>query len=130
MELPYVGEKLIMDRITGNVSIDNFVARLYSNSRTPAKGDTISEYTEVNTGGYSEVEILPGDWTISYSSGTTTMTATVTFTFTSSVVQIYGFYITNNAGTSLFHAEEFSDSPVSIGGGGGSEDVTISIEFN
>lgn len=129
-ELPFTGEELLMNYITGNATVDNFVAHLYSNARTPSKDDTVAEYTEVASGGYAEEEITPGDWTVDYSSGTTTMEATVTFTFTGAVAQIYGFYITNNARTVLFHAEEFSDAPVSIGGGGGTEDVTISIALN
>jgi phage baseplate assembly protein gpV len=129
-QLPYHGEKNIFDRVLGKDTVNNYIAHLYSNARTPAKADTVNQYTEVTGGGYAEIELVAGDWTVSYASGTTKMTATVNFVMTGAVAQIYGYYLTDNTGTILVHAEIFDDAPISSPGGGSTVTVNIEIQLN
>jgi len=54
----------------------------------------------------------------------------VTFAYTGAEAAIYGYYITNNAGTVLHIAERFTDGPYSIPTGGGEVRVTPRIKLD
>ena len=43
-------------------------------------------------------------------------------------VSVYGYFVTNNAGTVLLWAERFTDGPYNLPSGGGSIKITPSIE--
>ena len=93
----------------------------------------LSQYTSSAAAtGYNGPLALTGtSWTVGTSSGTTTATyATITFSYTTTET-VYGYYVTNNAATSLLWAEVFnSGSPFQIPVGGGTVNVTPKISLD
>ena len=95
--------------LTLNLASD-LTLKLYSNNRTPALTNVASDYTVVAGGGYANITLTGGAWSIA--SGVATF-ATQTFTFTgatNSPGTVYGYYVVNGAGTLMF-AERFPTVP-------------------
>jgi hypothetical protein len=123
------GDVLALQRMLNFVAADNCKLHLFSNSYTPAKGDTVASYTECVGTGYAAATCTGASWSVTTVSHVTTATyPAITFTF--SVAQtVYGYYITNNAGTTLIGAEAFP-SALTIPSGGGTVTVTLNITGN
>lgn len=82
--------------------------RLYSNVYNPSPASVIGSFTEVSGGGYAAIDLLTGDWSYGTVSPVTASQTVKTFGFTgvtggSGVV--YGYYVTNVAGSTLYWAE-------------------------
>ena len=100
------------------------------NDKTPSESDTVSDYTECSTSGYSSKTLTGANWSVSTTSGTTEASySEQTFSLTGSAT-VYGYYITDNGGTILIAAERFSDGPYSIPSGGGDIKVTPKIQLD
>lgn len=109
---------------TGDVKL-----KLFKNNVTVAKTDTTSTYTESTAAGYSSATLTGSSWTFSTVNSVTTGTyPAVTFTYTAAET-VYGYYVTNLAGTVLLWSEAFS-APCAIPSGGGSITVTPTITAN
>lgn len=137
--VPNGGEAVMLERLIG---IDIFGAgdtlRLWlyketGTDGTPVEGDTFLSY--VLSFGDSE-KILLGDtedWTLAQGGGDTVSAtyAQQTFTFASGD-SLAGYVVTTlsrGGDTMIFWAEEFSDGPYVIPGGGGTVKVTPRIEL-
>jgi len=125
--VPNEGEDFCLGKIVNSTDIasQNLILRLYENDVTPGETDTVATYTEVADGSYGEIELTGSSWTIldglaSYAQQTFTIGGAQT---------IYGYYITNFAGTTLVLAERFT-STITIGAGGGSVAVTPTINLD
>jgi hypothetical protein len=128
--VPDVGEVELLSRAVNLTSPDDCVLHLYTNDKTPAEGDTVADYTESTGSGYAAETLTGSSWTVTTTTGTTTGEyPQVTFTYTGAEPNIYGYYVTNNAGTTLLWAERFSDGPYAIPSGGGSVKITPKIEL-
>lgn len=113
-----------------NATPNNVRLHLYKNNQTPAESDTTANYTESTSAGYTQKELLGSQWTVSTSSGTSTATfARQTFTYTTSET-LYGYYLTNQANTTVIWAERFTGAPFSIPTGGGSVDIDARIALD
>lgn len=135
---PNNGELLMLGRIIGTeifASGDTLTLWLYKeigdSNATPKEGDTWVNY--VPTFGDSEKLLAADDWTIASAAGDTTSAtfAQQTFTF-SGADSVAGYAITSTnlvGDTTILWAEEFSDGPYVIPGGGGTVKVTPYIEL-
>lgn len=121
--VPNSAEKTLLEMLLNITSPTNPQLKLYCNDVT-LDGDTIiSDFTECPSGtGYAAKTLSPGNWTITTNAverAQAEYNSEQEFTF--SVAQdIYGYYVTNAAGTDLLWAQEAAYSPVELPSGGGS----------
>lgn len=126
--VPNNSEVLLLRYILNNVSADNKYLRLYTNDHIPIESDTLANYTESSAGGYVARILTGTNFTFGVSNFTGTATySNQSFSFTTSA-SIYGYYITNNAGTELVLAERFPSAPEVLPGSGG--EVLIGIKIS
>jgi hypothetical protein len=93
--------------LTELLSVD-LKLRLYSNVYTPGPTSVIGSFTEVTGGGYAAKDLLSADWTMGSTSPVTAVQAVKTFSFISTTGGsglVYGYYVTDAAGTTLYWAE-------------------------
>lgn len=86
----------------------NFKLRLYSNNYIPSSVSVIGSFTEVSGGGYAAKDLSTGDWTFSPVPPVSAMQPAKTIEFTGATDSpgtVYGYYITDVAGTTLYWAE-------------------------
>lgn len=97
---------------------------------TPTKDSVIGDFTEYAATGYLAADYNPANITVAQVGTTAEVTATstkITFTMTTAGSPVYGYYLTNAAGTVLIGAEEFSDSPYTLGSSGGTIGITLTL---
>lgn len=123
--VPDVGEAALLTRMLAT----SVVMHLYTNDVTPAEADTAATYTEAVDASYAEATLTGGSWTVGTDGGGTTSGtfAQQDFTF-GGASTVYGYFVTDVAGTTLLWAERFSTA-ASFGAGGGTVSVTPSIEL-
>jgi hypothetical protein len=127
--VPDVGEVEMLSRILNATAPNNVVMHLFTNDKTPAEGDTVADYTEEDDASYSSVTLTGGSWSVTTTAGTTTAEyAAQTFTFAASTT-IYGYYVTDNGGTTLMWAERLG-SAATYPAGGGTLDITPKITLD
>ncbi len=103
--------------------------KLFATDVTPAQTDTASTYTEATGGGYADITITNGSWTVaSANDPSDAVYAQQTFTFTGPLttnLNIYGYYVVNDDGTLLW-AERLASAftPTTSG-----DTVKITLQF-
>lgn len=113
------GEVLLLKYMLNAATPDNCKLHLYTNDQEPATNDTLGNYTECSAAGYTAMVLTGSQFTISTSSGTSSaIYARRTFSLSTSV-NVYGYYITNNASTTLIWADRVDGAPFQIPIGGG-----------
>jgi hypothetical protein len=117
------GEALLLEAALGKTAAGNLKLKLFVSNTTPAHTDAVATYTEMSTQGYAEKTLTTSSWGAA-SAGTGSGTATAnkasiayaqqTFTAdgTGGSTTVYGYYITNSAGTVLVGAERFASAKV------------------
>lgn len=124
-----IGEQLMLKYMLNHTTATNAVLRLYTNNLTPSDADTLSSFSESTAAGYAAKTLTGSAFTIGTTSDTTTAVYSAqTFTYSTSET-IYGYYLTNAAGTTAWLAERFTGAPFSIPSGGGSCSVQLNIEL-
>jgi hypothetical protein len=115
------GEKLLLDAAVGKVAAANLKLKLFKNDVTPGHESTTATFTEANFTGYAEITLTTTSWNAGVA-GTGTGTAlankasidyaqqTFTMGVPGTTNTIYGYYITDTAGTTLLGAERFAAS--------------------
>lgn len=119
------GELLLLEAMVGKVAAGNLKLKLFTTNVTPGDADTVASYTEMGAvQGYSAKTLTTSSWNAG-AAGTGTGTslsnkASITYaqqTFTADgtggAQTVYGYFITNNAGTVLMGAEKFA-APVAF----------------
>jgi hypothetical protein len=125
--VPDVGDVEMLTRVLNKGATGDVKLHLYTNNYTPVAGSTVANFTECAAAGYAAITLAGASWAISTSAGTTTASyAAQTFNLTASAV-IYGYFVTNAAGTIVLWAELFTSAPFNIPSGGGSVQVTPKI---
>ncbi len=126
--VPTEGELIALQRLVNKGPFNDPLLKLYTNDKTPAEEDTLSDYTELNKAGYSARTLTGANWTIATSGATGyAQFAQITFTLTGQCTA-YGYMVTNAGSTGVMWAERFSDGPYSIPSGGGTIKITPRIE--
>lgn len=99
-----------------SISLSNCKYHLYVNNVSPSHGDTLGTYTEATYTGYAA--ITAGGWSAPALDGTFHAMSTATLmtwaNTSAGSVSIYGYFVTDNAGTTLLYAELFSGAPLTI----------------
>ena len=126
--IPDVGERAMLARILGT----NLVLHLFTNNRVPAESDTVAAYTEMSGMGYAAVTLNTNNWTIATVADISEASyPAITFTFTEGAgSNVYGYYVTDVAGTTLFWSERFASAPFVIPNGGGTITITPSLRLD
>lgn len=125
------GKAKILGQATNNVAVSSWKLHLYTNNETPDKDSVYGDFTEDTADGYAAETMTPASWTIAAVGATAEMKGSypkVTFTYTEAST-VYGYYITDTAGTCLIGAEKFSDGPYTLGNSGGSINTTLSASI-
>jgi hypothetical protein len=118
------GEKLLLEAAVGKVAAGNLKLRLFTSNTTPGHADTVATYTEMGAvQGYAAKTLTMASWNAG-TAGTGTGTATsnkasITYALqtwtadgTGGSQTVYGYFITDNAGTTLIGAERFASSQI------------------
>jgi hypothetical protein len=102
--------------------------KLFKNDLTPDADTVIGDFTESDIAGYDAggKTLAGASWTVATATGTEGTFAEQTWTFTEAG-SIYGYYVTNNAGTAVLWCERFTDAPHTFPSGGGTESITPAI---
>jgi hypothetical protein len=126
------GEVILLQRALNNVAPDNCILRLYTNDKTPADADTTASYTELTAHNYTAITLTGASWSISSIANVATASyALQTFTLNSGPQNVYGYYVTNAAGTKVLWAERFTSTPFVIPAvGTGTINITPVITHN
>ena len=129
---PNVGVQEILRRALNYSATGNVVLRLYSSNTTPGETDTTATYTEATFTGYSAITLTGASWTVTNADPSVASYAEQTFTSSagSQNQAIYGYYVTNAAGTVLMRAERFTDGPYTIVNNGDAIKVTPQITLD
>lgn len=129
--VPNVGEGELLGRALNEATPDNCVLKLYQSNTTPAEADVVGTYTEATFTGYSSATLTGASWTVTEGAPTYAQYAQQAFTSSagSQNQDIYGYYVTNNAGTILLWAERFTNGPYNIANNGDEIRVTPYIEL-
>lgn len=123
----------MMAQVLNKTAASNLTLRLYKNNVTPSDTDpdlASSTYTEANFTGYSAASFTAANWSVTTAKPAVASYAQQTFTSSAdqSVQNVYGYYITNAAG-SLVVAELFSDGPYAVSANGQTIKVTPTISL-
>lgn len=93
--------------------------RLFVNDYTPVLTTVLADLTQCTATGYAAITLAGGTWTFATASDIVTASyAGQTFTFSGTGQTVYGYYVTNNAGTKCLWAERIGTAYVIPGGGG------------
>lgn len=95
---------------------NNQYIRLYTNDYTPDNSSVAASFTEMNTHGYVQKELLVTDWTITNTtSGSTAQNLSQTWTFTEAPqVSVYGYYLIDTISGDLVYAERFPSTQIIV----------------
>jgi hypothetical protein len=129
LNFPDVGENLALEMIVNKTAATNLTVRLFKSNTTPAEGDVAGTYTESTFTGYAASALTAGTWGAA-AAGTITYGAQLTFTCSgASAESVYGYYVTNGAGT-LLYSERDGSAPFSIVNSGDAVKLTPTISAN
>lgn len=119
------GEPILLEASVGKTAAGNMLLKLYTNNLTPDGTETVASMTEFGAvQGYASKTLTTSSWNAAVAgtgAGTSLSNkASIgyaqqvwTFDGTGGNVTVYGYYITNAAGTKLIGVERFS-SPVTV----------------
>lgn len=110
------------------ITQQNLILKLFSNNVTPAETDTVSTYTEVSGGGYSEKNLNNNTWAYNGGDPSSATYPQVTFEFNSAVGLIYGYYVIKSTGE-LMWSERFTTQP-NIPSGGGAININLTFTLS
>lgn len=113
--IPTVGEKLMCELILAN----DVKCHLYSNDITPGKSDVIGDYTLITNP--AAKTLVSGTWDYDSIPGTATY-AQQDFVIPGTET-VYGYVVTNSAGTIVLWAERSDSAPYNFGSDGGTMNI-------
>ena len=115
--VPNDSEAIMLRYITNNDAPENLVIRLYSNNFTPIETSVVGNFTEVTGGGYAQMSLIAGSWTIITGNPSQAEHTEITWTFTGATGDggnVFGYYVVRAVGGELMWAERFSNGPFVI----------------
>ncbi len=120
-------KQYLMGSLTGVTQTPALVCHLFTDSAVTF-GDTTSSLTELSGNGYGSISVPYTNWTLSTSSHVgKAISGTLTWTFTGSV-GFYGYWLSDTNNSNAYVASEtFSSGEVTFGSGGGSFQLTITL---
>ena len=130
--VPNTGEGRILNNMVNKVAPQDLSLKLFKSNTTPAEGDTAGTYTEADFTGYTDADLVAGNWTITEGAPSNATAAQQTFTSSAdqSTQSIYGYYLVQTSSGILMWAERFSDGPYAIANNGDAIKVTAIITLD
>jgi hypothetical protein len=126
INVPDVGENLVLEMIVNKTASQNLNLRLYKSNTTPADADTAGTYTESTFTGYSAITLTGASW--GTASGGSIAYAQQTFTCSGAGSEAcYGYYVTQATSGVLLYSERGTGVPFSITTVGDNVKVTPTI---
>jgi hypothetical protein len=108
------GEGQFLNDILTNSTAGNFKLKLFTNNYTPTNADTPASFTEATFTGYAAItltrSVSGSTWTINSSSSPAVASYPAQSFNATSAQTVYGYYITNAAGTIVYGADKFSSA--------------------
>ena len=130
LNVPDVGENLILDMIVNKVAAQNLVLKLFKNNITPADTDVAATYTESTFTGYASITLAGASWN-SAAAGSISFSAQQSFTCSgASSESVYGYYLIQLTSTVLMWSERDGSAPFAIAVSGDKVQMTPSIGAN
>ena len=130
LNVPDVGENLILEMLTNRTAAQNLSLRLFKNNITPSDTDTAGTFTEATFPGYAAITLTGATWSAA-AAGSIAYSAQQTFTCTgASTDDIYGYYITQVTSGLLMWAERDGAAPAAIRVNGDAIKITPAITAN
>lgn len=106
-----LGADLILNTFFNSTAQQNLKLKLFVTDVTPTDTTVVGDLTEASGGGYAAKTLTNGSWTVaSANDPSDAVYAEQTWTFTGPLTTnptIYGYYVTDNAETTLIYAEKF-----------------------
>jgi len=129
--VPDDAEYRMLEILLNQVPADDPRLKLYDNDLTPSENTTYASITECEGHGYADYQVTGDSWGIATDATGVTEASFPqrNFVFTGAQGNVYGYFVTNNAGTGLLWVERFSDGPYNIPAGGGTIKVTPKIRL-
>jgi hypothetical protein len=125
--VPNTSEVIIMENFLNVAVPQDLVLKLYSNNLDPDETTTVADLTELSGGGYSDVALVAGDWTVNSGGPTVATYPEIVFNFTGVAGNTYGYYVVQSVSGALLWAEQFSDAPLNVQNNGDEIRVTLRI---
>lgn len=106
----------------------DLILHLYTNDKVPSLTDTLDDYVEMTD--YTPKTLTGSSWSVGLNlvDVVTGSFAVQIFSFSSGVTA-YGYYITDNAGTTLILAERFTNGSFILPFDGGNIKITPNVSF-
>lgn len=121
------GENILKYSLGISTTTETLKLKLYSNNVSPTPFTVVGDFTEVTGGGYAEKLLGASNWTVT---GKVASSNPQLFTFTSSIGQIYGYYLVGATSNKLIASEKFTSGPFNIANNGDSITVTATISVS
>lgn len=113
LNVPDVGENLILEMIVNKTAPQNLVLKLYSNNITPSDTDTAGTYTESTFTGYAAITLTGASW--GAASGGSISYAQQTFTCSGAGSEnCYGYFVVQASSGTLLYSERGTGVPFII----------------
>lgn len=109
--VPNASELTMLTAILEAYEGSDLKLKLYKNDYTPTASSTVANFTEATFGGYSEVTLTYSDWTIATVSNNAKAVwgeEPIVWTVTADAHTVYGYYVVDNAETTLVWAEKYT----------------------
>lgn len=117
-----------LDAMKGNSPLSTAKLRLYKNNVTPTNATVLADLTEADFSGYAAQTLVWGASSITAHIAEAAA-ATLSFTISSGTQNIYGWYVTNSAGTRLLSVERDPSAPVAMDASGlNVYSITLSVK--
>lgn len=118
--VPNESEIRLLEYMLNVTPSTNQVLHLFRNDVTPSDTTTIGDLAEVTAAGYAALTLTPTEWTITTDGDGAAYAQQPSQEFTLSAADtIYGYYITNTAGSILLWLQRAEFAPASFGTSGG-----------
>lgn len=126
LKVPDVSQLTLLDLLRTSLNSSGLVVRLFKNNYTPVAGSVVGSFTSADFSGYSPSSLaaLAAAATVGGKASTTAGAANTWTKSGATGNDIYGYYVTNAAGTVLYWAERGSAAPYSLNTNGEGLSVT------
>ena len=127
------GANRALENLVNKTAPDNLVIRLYKNNVTITNASVVGDFTVADFTGYAStgtagaVTLTGASWGAASGGSIAYAEQTWTSSAGSQSSPVYGYYITNAAGTTLIYAEAFAGAPYTIVNNGDAIKVTPTI---
>ena len=127
INVPDVGENLILEALVNKTSPQDLVLKLFQNDVTPSDTDTAATYTEATFSGYAALTLTGATWGAASGGSIAYPMQTFTSDAAQTLQNIYGYYMVQATSGKLVLAERFTNGPYAVTNQGDKIDLTPTI---